>query len=46
MKQDMIIKKRLLREKKEQTLKGGYQLIYPFISYAEEEKIKERVATL
>ena len=46
MKQDMIIKKRLMREKKEKTLKGGYELVYPCISYAEEEKIKERVAIL
>ena len=46
MKQDMIVKKRLMREKKEKTLKGGYELVYPFVSYAEEEKIKERVAIL
>ena len=45
-KQDMIIKKRLLREKQEMQLKGGYNLIYPFVTYEEEELIKEKVASL
>ena len=43
-KQDLIIKKRLLREKNEGATCGGYELIYPFISYEEEEKIREKVA--
>lgn len=45
-KQDMIIKKRLLREKNERALCGGYELIYPFVTYEDEEKIKERVTQL
>ena len=45
-KQDLIIKKRLMREKNELAVCGGYDLIYPFVSYEEEEKIREKVAQL
>ena len=45
-KQDLLIKKRLIREKTEKALCGGYELIYPFVTYEEEEKIKEKVAVL
>ena len=45
-KQELIIKKRLLREKNERALQGGYELIYPFVTYEEEEQIKQRVAQL
>jgi cellobiose-specific phosphotransferase system component IIB len=45
-KQDLIIKKRLLREKNEKATCGDYDLIYPFVTYAEEELIKEKVAQL
>ena len=45
-KQDLIIKKRMLREKNEDALKGGYQLVYPFVSYEEEEQIKNKVQVL
>lgn len=40
------MRKRLLREKTEATLCGGYELIYPFVTYEEEELIKARVALL
>jgi len=36
-------KKRLARERNEFRLKGGYELIYPIVSYYEEDKIKERI---
>lgn len=34
------------REKKEAALCGGYELVYPFVSYAEEELIKNKVEML
>ena len=40
-KQDLILKKRLLREKNEAALCGGYELIYPFVTYEEEEQINK-----
>ena len=45
-KQDLILKKRLLREKNEAALCGGYELIYPFVSYEEEEQINKQVSQL
>lgn len=45
-KQELIIKKRLLREQNERALQGGYELIYPFVTYKEEETIKQKVAQL
>ena len=42
-KHSLIIRKRLLREKTEAALCGGYELIYPFVSYEEEELIKAKV---
>jgi len=36
-------KKRLARERNEFRLKGGYDLIYPILSYYEEYKIRERI---
>ena len=35
-----------MREKNERALQGGYELIYPFVTYEEEEHIKQRVAQL
>lgn len=43
-KQGLIIRKRLQREKTEAALCGGYELIYPFVSYEEDELIKTKVA--
>ena len=45
-KDDLQIKKRLIREKNEKALCGGYELIYPFVTYEEEERIKEKVIVL
>ena len=45
-KQDLIIRKRLQREQNEAALCGGYELVYPFVSYEEEEIIKNRVNAL
>ena len=39
-KQDLLTKKRLMKEKIERALCGGYELVYPFVSYEEEERIK------
>ena len=36
-KQDLIVKRRLQREAKEATLCGDYELVYPFLTYKEEE---------
>ena len=36
-------KKRLAREKYEKNNCGGYQLIYPLVSYAEEDMIAARI---
>jgi hypothetical protein len=40
---DKIKRKRLAREKYEKDHCGGYQLIYPFVSYAEEDMINARI---
>ena len=40
------MKKRLIRERNERALKGGYELIYPFVSYEEEQMINNKVAVL
>ena len=45
-KEEHIIKKRLLREKAEKALCGGYELVYPFVTYAEEERIRLKVTQL
>ena len=45
-KQDLIIRKRLQREQNEAALCGGYELVYPFVSYEEEEIIKHKVNSL
>lgn len=45
-KQDLLIKKRLMREQTERALCGGYELIYPYVTYEEEERIKEKVNLL
>ena len=45
-KQDLIVKRRMQRELKEAALCGGYELVYPFVSYAEEEQIKSKVEVL
>ena len=45
-KDDLLIKKRLIREKNERALCGGYELIYPFVSYEEEERIKDKINVL
>ena len=34
-----------MREKAEKNLCGGYDLIYPIVSYAEEDMIRDRIAT-
>jgi len=33
-----------MREKAEKNLAGGYDLIYPIVSYAEEDMIRDRIA--
>ena len=38
--------KRLQREKHEAKLCGDYELVYPLVSYKEEEAIRERIAEL
>ena len=45
-KHDKINKKRLVREKNEKALCGGYELIYPFVTYEEEDIIKDKVTHL
>lgn len=45
-KQDLINSKRLQREVNEKATCGGYQVIYPFITYAEEDLIKDKVVLL
>ena len=35
-----------MREKAEKALCGQYELVYPFVSYAEEERIREKVQVL
>ena len=40
------MKKRLIRERNERALKGGYDLIYPFVSYEEEQMISSKVSVL
>ena len=45
-KHDLIMKKRLIRERNEKALKGGYDLIYPFVTYEEEQMIGRKVAVL
>ena len=45
-KENLVVKKRLIRERNEKALKGGYELIYPYISYEEEEKVRERTELL
>ena len=42
----MLIKKRLIRENTEKALCGSFELVYPFITYQEEERIKEKVNVL
>ena len=42
-KEDLRKKKRLLREKHEREFQGDYDLIYPVVSYMEEEMIKEKI---
>lgn len=39
-------KKRLIREKHERLLKGNFDLIYPIVSYHEEDKIREKISQL
>ena len=39
-------KKRLIREKHERLLKGNFDLIYPVVSYHEEDKIREKISQL
>lgn len=43
-KYELINDKRLQRETTEKATCGGYQIIYPFVTYAEEDLIKEKVA--
>jgi hypothetical protein len=43
-KNDIRKKKRLLREKNEAKLCGNYDLVYPIVSYAEEDMIRDRIA--
>ena len=38
--------KRLQREKQEAKLCGNYELVYPVVTYKEEEAIKDRMAEL
>jgi len=45
-KQGLIIRKRLQREQNEAALCGGYELVYPFVTYEEEEIIKNKVNLL
>lgn len=45
-KEHMRRKKRLARERNESRLKGNYELIYPLVSYFEEEKIREKMEQL
>ena len=45
-KEHMRKKKRLLREKHELELQGNFELIYPVVSYNEEDKIRDRIAQL
>ena len=42
-KKDKCRRKRLAREKFEKENCGGYQLIYPFVTYAEEDMINARI---
>jgi hypothetical protein len=37
-------KKRLTRERNEHFLKGNYELIYPLVSYFEEDRIRESIS--
>ena len=39
-------KKRLARERQEAGLNGNFELVYPTVSYKEEEAIKERISEL
>ena len=45
-KENLVAKKRLIRERNEKALKGGYELIFPYITYEEEEKVRERTEQL
>ena len=45
-KEEILKKKRLLREKHEAELCGNYELVYPIVSYKEEEAIKNRIYEL
>ena len=45
-KEYMRKKRRLNREKNENLLKGNYELIYPIVSYHEEDKIREKISQL
>ena len=45
-KQGLIIRKRLQREQNEAVVCGGYELVFPFVSYEEEEMIKSKVNVL